>query len=521
MNILIIDDQIPVVKGLVNGISWTDIAIKDVFEAYNASDAKEIIKHNRIQIILCDIEMPGESGLSLFHWIKDNNYDIECMFLTAHADFAFAQEAIALGGADYILQPARYEVVEKAIVKAEQKIKDRNEIKEFSEFGKALYQNKDLVLEGYLKKWLLDKDFEAEKTLTGLNKIGYNIGENTPIYISLIQVISWKEVELELDRELLAFVLQNILSELLVDYGGNVLIYWLDTGEFAVVIYNENARELHLNTIKEVLEYFIKRCDELLGCLIACYIGSSIAPCEVHQRIIALLELEKENIALKSIVSNLDESGRSFASHSFLEKMQGWPKALLNGNAQQVKNEAYLCLDEGKLNAQLLKCFYRDFMEIISTATKQLGITNYQMFDNKELFNKSLTAYQSIKSMRELIDYSVSFFEKETLKNDIDYVETIVQYIHYNIELDIRRNELAQLVNLNEDYLSRLFKKEKGISLKEFIIEEKMKVAKELLQTTNFSIGTIAMKVGYDNFSHFSKTYKRIMGINPAEERNV
>ena len=72
MNILIIDDQIPVVKGLVNGISWTDIAIKDVFETYNASDAKEIIKHNRIQIILCDIEMPGESGLSLFHWIKDN-----------------------------------------------------------------------------------------------------------------------------------------------------------------------------------------------------------------------------------------------------------------------------------------------------------------------------------------------------------------------------------------------------------------------------------------------------------------
>ena len=51
------------------------------------------------------------------------------------------------------------------------------------------------------------------------------------------------------------------------------------------------------------------------------------------------------------------------------------------------------------------------------------------------------------------------------------------------------------------------------------IIREKMKLARDLLRTTNFSIGTIAAKVGFDHFSHFSMTYKKIMGVTPMEER--
>jgi two-component system, response regulator YesN len=72
--------------------------------------------------MLCDIEMPAESGLSLFRWVKKKGINVECIFLTAHADFIYAKEAIQLGGFDYILQPARYEDIEQAIVRAEEKI---------------------------------------------------------------------------------------------------------------------------------------------------------------------------------------------------------------------------------------------------------------------------------------------------------------------------------------------------------------------------------------------------------------
>lgn len=81
--------------------------------------------------------------------------------------------------------------------------------------------------------------------------------------------------------------------------------------------------------------------------------------------------------------------------------------------------------------------------------------------------------------------------------------------------------ELAQVVNLNEDYLSRIFKKEKGIALKEYIILEKMRTAQNLLHNTTFSISMIGAKVGFGNFSHFSQTYKKVMGKTPAEERET
>ena len=80
-----------------------------VVPAYNAFEAKQILLTQRVDIMLCDIEMPVENGLALFRWVQEQGLDTECIFLTAHADFYYAKEAVRLGGFDYILQPARYE----------------------------------------------------------------------------------------------------------------------------------------------------------------------------------------------------------------------------------------------------------------------------------------------------------------------------------------------------------------------------------------------------------------------------
>lgn len=50
--------------------------------------------------------------------------------------------------------------------------------------------------------------------------------------------------------------------------------------------------------------------------------------------------------------------------------------------------------------------------------------------------------------------------------------------------------------------------------MKEYITLTKMKAAKNLLITTSLPVSLIAAKVGYDNFSHFSKVYKKVMGTN-------
>ena len=60
-----------------------------------------------------------------------------------------------------------------------------------------------------------------------------------------------------------------------------------------------------------------------------------------------------------------------------------------------------------------------------------------------------------------------------------------------------------------------------GVSLKEYIIQQKMKHAQVMLRTTTLPVNLIAAKVGYPNFSHFLFTYKKEMGITPQMDRKI
>ena len=57
------------------------------------------------------------------------------------------------------------------------------------------------------------------------------------------------------------------------------------------------------------------------------------------------------------------------------------------------------------------------------------------------------------------------------------------------------------------------------MSLKEFIIQEKMKMARGMLKGSWLPVSIVAQKVGYVNFSHFSQVYKKTVGVSPTDER--
>lgn len=99
-------------------------------------------------------------------------------------------------------------------------------------------------------------------------------------------------------------------------------------------------------------------------------------------------------------------------------------------------------------------------------------------------------------------------------------VESIKHFIHTHLEQsDLTREEIAKHAFLNPDYLARIFKKETGISIIDYLVQERMKKAKTLLDQTDLSVGTIALAVGYSHFSHFSKMFKKYTGLNPNEFR--
>ena len=97
--------------------------------------------------------------------------------------------------------------------------------------------------------------------------------------------------------------------------------------------------------------------------------------------------------------------------------------------------------------------------------------------------------------------------------------ETIIQELDGICLLytSITREELAEVVFLNEDYMSRLFRKQEGISLTQYMTDRKIEKAKELLEVPDITVTMAAEEIGITNFHYFSKIFKREVGISPSE----
>lgn len=98
-------------------------------------------------------------------------------------------------------------------------------------------------------------------------------------------------------------------------------------------------------------------------------------------------------------------------------------------------------------------------------------------------------------------------------------IEKAQKYIRDNISRELGRDDVAAYVFLNPDYLSRLFKKNTGYSISEYIFKVRMSVACELLTKTDLSVSKVAMSCGYTHLAHFSKMFKKETGMTPNSYR--
>ena len=147
MKLLIVDDQSTVVQGLLHCTNWAAMGFTVVDTALNAVDAKASLLRQEAEVMLCDIEMPMESGLDLLDWLRQRGMTTRCIFLTAHAEFRYAQEALRLGGFDYIMQPAPYEQVADAVSRALENVKEERAALELQSRGAVFDDQKKEIVE--------------------------------------------------------------------------------------------------------------------------------------------------------------------------------------------------------------------------------------------------------------------------------------------------------------------------------------------------------------------------------------
>ncbi len=99
------------------------------------------------------------------------------------------------------------------------------------------------------------------------------------------------------------------------------------------------------------------------------------------------------------------------------------------------------------------------------------------------------------------------------------YIREVISFIEQNYQNNIKVEDISKWCNLNRSYLTKIFKKEKNISLQQFLIKYRMSKACEKLKLTSLSIKDISESIGYDNQLNFSRTFKNEFGISPSEYR--
>lgn len=95
----------------------------------------------------------------------------------------------------------------------------------------------------------------------------------------------------------------------------------------------------------------------------------------------------------------------------------------------------------------------------------------------------------------------------------------IEQYINEHYAEDITLQKLSDLTYLNKYYIVHVFKKYKGLSPINYLIERRIEEAKNLLETTNYSVSKISDIIGFSSQSYFSQTFKKEMDMTPNQYR--
>jgi len=113
-------------------------------------------------------------------------------------------------------------------------------------------------------------------------------------------------------------------------------------------------------------------------------------------------------------------------------------------------------------------------------------------------------------SLKELPKTNVSEKEK---------IDSILTYVRQNIlnKERIKIKAIAAEFYMSPNYVSVFIKKHAGISIQQYVIQTKLKMAERLLKQTNLTISEIAEKIGFVDTSHFNKIFKKYIGLNPSE----
>lgn len=480
--LIIVDDEKNAREGIGQLLKWGNFDVEVVDMCDSASEGiKSAIKY-KPDIIITDIKMQNIDGLTMIEEIL-KHIKCEVIIISGYASFEYAQRAINISVAQYLLKPVSRTDLEVAVLKCIMNIQRNTRSNLVEKIGKNEYMldmliNEDVPTEGliefenyylYIIKNKVDFISDFDEKMKIYEKINASIGNVYTLFINRKELMLITSDKIE-DFENLKSALSAVFC-VGFSYGNHNM-------KFSEVYFN--ARTALNAAIREKI--FMQEYSDTVTHYISEYYN------DVYNNIIMLLESNDVDTAKIEI--------RRSYMHFRQEKIvfsdiTSWTQKILNG----IKDI---------INRNNRQSQYAD--NAIKKIESKLGDENNFNFSVRDL-------------LVELCDFCRVDDKIELNGEPSTKIKDIVQYVDSHYCENISLKFLSGHFYLEQKYLSKLFKNYIGQGFIEYVTNKRLEKAKKLLENTNYTISEIAEQVSYEDTNYFSVVFKRNVGITPREYR--
>lgn len=520
MNILLVDDDVYVIEALKNGLDFKAVGIENAYFAYGVEQAKKIIEDVPIHILVSDIEMPKENGFDLLEWIREKGYVMQEILLTMYAEFHYAKQAIRYNCFAYALKPIDYqeltELIKGAVEKEKKELKNLDnehyyELWTLTERKRKEYFFKDLIrdrLDVGREAYRLDYSMEDKfvpvmvRHFEELHSYGMHV----------IGMVDW--------------TIKNLIRECFHSSEVSCEVIWKSDDGLYFLIVRILDKVLPEKNLENSARSYLDKLQKKMKIEGAVVIGKDEQLDELQEQAYQFECWVRETVlelGQVCIVQDYTIPKKEYLVADY----RMWEKLLNEKQAGLVK----ICIEEyleeevkqGRMNRSNLNRISDDFLQMIFIILKENGILTYEMEEpvfSVELVSRSKESVVGAKqAMCHMVDTVIKLISGENGERSI--LDKVLDYIDGHLDEELSRDMLAKMVYLNPDYLARIFKKKMGESIGNYIMNQRVEMAKTYLAKTDEPIRMIAAKSGYDNFSYFTKVFKSRATMTPREYRKL
>ncbi len=513
--VMIVDDESLVRVGLQSIVDWENHGYRIAGVYQNGEEAFVAVRDCPPDVLLTDIKMPVMDGFELIKRAKGLYSRLNIVILSSYNEFEYTRKAIQLGVNDFI---PKYQVEADELLNILDSF-NYGTSREYGELLNPVNQEKEQFLKatGSGSKSEFARNMEK---FPNLKQLLYSKG-SVYCWAVLRTLTREKAYQASLDKALV-FTMEELFNRLketvFLGCSRKFLhgIICFGNGSNAHKTTNEIANELYV-ALKEKLNIYpvigISRTFETSSLFpalrssaetavqLSFYKGSGIYIHSPGTGLKGFSEMEWMNLyrKIKELVWNSDMDGLICWLDTVQEKarMRIQPEDLIQLCRTIIYRSTDLMIEKYKLDSQEIKRHFENMWPLTELPEKS--------YSCDILFNSTR---DFIVRLKEILCQNA--FNKR-------WINQIVDYIHGNYSSNIHLEDVSNLTNFSEGYLSRRFHEETGCSFSEYLSRVRVQKAMELYTETGLSTDEIAVKVGYNNPNYFVKVFKRITGKTVSE----